>query len=78
MHAARALGKPYTIVFVGVNGVGKSTSLAKTAYWLLQNDMKVVQADCILDSTALFPVHVFDVECLSVMVLWDQDWLLMG
>lgn len=41
VHAAKARGKPYTIVFVGVNGVGKSTSLAKTAYWLLQNNMKV-------------------------------------
>ena len=71
VHAARARGKPYTIVFVGVNGVGKSTSLAKTAYWLLQNDMKVGQADCILESIALFPVHVFEVECLMVMALWD-------
>ncbi len=41
MHAARARGKPYTIVFVGVNGVGKSTNLAKICYWLLQNDVKV-------------------------------------
>ncbi len=24
-----------------VNGVGKSTNLAKIAYWLLQNDVKV-------------------------------------
>ena len=41
IQAARAKGKPYTIVFVGVNGVGKSTNLSKVAYWLLQNDMKV-------------------------------------
>ena len=34
-------GKPYVIVFVGVNGVGKSTNLAKIAYWLVQNQMKV-------------------------------------
>ena len=40
IHAAKAKGKPYTIVFVGVNGVGKSTNLSKVAYWLLQNDMK--------------------------------------
>ena len=25
-------GKPYVIVFIGVNGVGKSTNLAKVAY----------------------------------------------
>lgn len=41
VRAAQAKGKPYTIVFVGVNGVGKSTNLAKIAYWLLQNDVKV-------------------------------------
>ena len=41
VHAARARGKPYTMVFVGVNGVGKSTNLAKIAYWLLQNKIKV-------------------------------------
>lgn len=33
--------KPYIIVFVGVNGVGKSTNLAKVAYWLLQSQKKV-------------------------------------
>ena len=31
---AKARGVPYTIVFIGVNGVGKSTSLAKVAYYL--------------------------------------------
>ena len=41
VQIARQKGKPYTIVFVGVNGVGKSTNLSKVAYWLLQNDMKV-------------------------------------
>ena len=29
VHAAKEQGKPYVIVFVGVNGVGKSTNLAK-------------------------------------------------
>ena len=29
---SREKGKPYVIVFVGVNGVGKSTNLAKVAY----------------------------------------------
>ena len=41
MREAKARGRPYTIVFVGVNGVGKSTNLAKVAYWLLQNDVSV-------------------------------------
>lgn len=32
----------FTICFVGVNGVGKSTSLGKMAYWLLQNRKRVL------------------------------------
>ncbi len=39
VREAKARGRPYTVVFVGVNGVGKSTNLAKVAYWLLQNDV---------------------------------------
>lgn len=46
VRAARYRGKPYVIVFVGVNGVGKSTNLAKVAYWLLQNGSKVMIAAC--------------------------------
>lgn len=37
---------PYTITFVGVNGVGKSTNLSKVAFWLLQNRLKVLIAAC--------------------------------
>ena len=37
---------PYAITFVGVNGVGKSTNLSKVAFWLLQNDLKVLIAAC--------------------------------
>lgn len=36
--------RPYSIVLCGVNGVGKSTSLAKMAYWLLQNNNSVLIA----------------------------------
>lgn len=43
---SRARGRPYVIVFVGVNGVGKSTNLSKVAYWLLQNHFKVMIAAC--------------------------------
>merc|ERR1719277_2181154 len=32
--AAKNAGRVYTIVFLGVNGVGKSTNLAKVAYYL--------------------------------------------
>ncbi|KAF0906372.1 hypothetical protein E2562_009727 [Oryza meyeriana var. granulata] len=46
VHAAKERGKPYVIVFVGVNGVGKSTNLAKVAYWLLQHNLNVILAAC--------------------------------
>lgn len=36
----------FSICFVGVNGVGKSTSLAKICCWLLQNNFKVYIAAC--------------------------------
>ncbi|PNG99892.1 Signal recognition particle receptor subunit alpha, partial [Tetrabaena socialis] len=41
-----ARGKPYVIVFCGVNGVGKSTNLAKIAYWLGGHGIKVMIAAC--------------------------------
>ena len=43
---AKARGRPYVITFVGVNGVGKSTSLAKVAYYLKQHDHRVMVAAC--------------------------------
>ncbi|KAK8597477.1 hypothetical protein V6N13_094884 [Hibiscus sabdariffa] len=46
VHAAKEQRKPYVVVFVGVNGVGKSTNLAKVAYWLLQHDVSVMMAAC--------------------------------
>lgn len=46
VHAAKEQNKPYVVVFVGVNGVGKSTNLAKVAYWLLQHEVSVMMAAC--------------------------------
>jgi signal recognition particle receptor subunit alpha len=37
---------PYTMTFVGVNGVGKSTNLSKVCFWLLQNNLRVLIAAC--------------------------------
>ncbi|MCP9258053.1 Signal recognition particle receptor subunit alpha [Dirofilaria immitis] len=36
--------RPYIIVFCGVNGVGKSTNLAKITFWLNENGHKVLIA----------------------------------
>lgn len=44
--AKRASGRPYVIAFCGVNGVGKSTSLAKICYYLLNNNNRVMIAAC--------------------------------
>ena len=43
---AKSRGRPYVIAFVGVNGVGKSTSLAKVAYYLKQHNHRVMVAAC--------------------------------
>lgn len=46
IQKAKARGRPYVIVFCGVNGVGKSTNLAKIAYWLLQHNVRPMVAAC--------------------------------
>lgn len=38
--------RPYVISIVGVNGVGKSTNLSKLAFFLLQNNFKLLIAAC--------------------------------
>lgn len=38
--------RPYVISIVGVNGVGKSTNLSKLAFFLLQNNLKILIAAC--------------------------------
>lgn len=42
--ASKARKRPYSIVLCGVNGVGKSTSLSKIAYWLQQNGSSLLVA----------------------------------
>ena len=45
--SAKKRGQVYSIVFIGVNGVGKSTSLAKVAYYLkTKGNLKVMMAGC--------------------------------
>jgi signal recognition particle receptor subunit alpha len=43
---SRAKQEPFVIVFVGLSGVGKSTSLSKICYWLQQNNLKVLIVAC--------------------------------
>ncbi len=46
-HMINESPKPYIIVFMGVNGVGKTTTIAKVAHLLLKSDLKsvIVAAD---------------------------------
>jgi len=44
--SAKKRGEPFKIVFIGVNGVGKSTNLAKVAYLLMKNGLKLLIAAC--------------------------------
>lgn len=43
---ARQSKRPYVITFCGVNGVGKSTNLAKVCFWLVENGLSVLIAAC--------------------------------
>ncbi|CAN7984434.1 unnamed protein product [Ixodes hexagonus] len=38
--------RPYVMTFCGVNGVGKSTNLAKICFWLVENNCRVLIAAC--------------------------------
>ncbi|VEN56697.1 unnamed protein product [Callosobruchus maculatus] len=38
--------RPYVMTFCGVNGVGKSTNLAKICFWLIENNLRVLIAAC--------------------------------
>ncbi|KAJ8400369.1 hypothetical protein AAFF_G00397520 [Aldrovandia affinis] len=43
---ARSQRRPFIITFCGVNGVGKSTNLAKISFWLIENGFSVLIAAC--------------------------------
>jgi signal recognition particle GTPase len=46
LHDIQQSPNLYTICFVGVNGVGKSTNLSKLAYFLISNNLKVLIVAC--------------------------------
>ncbi|CAG8726137.1 989_t:CDS:2, partial [Racocetra persica] len=77
---AQSESRPYTICFIGVNGVGKSTNLSKTCFWLLQNGLKVLIAGCdTFRSGAVeqLKVHVRNLNTLgqnSVVELYERGY----
>jgi len=46
VREAKTNRRPYVITFCGVNGVGKSTNLAKICFWLVENKCRVLVAAC--------------------------------
>ncbi|XP_077467303.1 signal recognition particle receptor subunit alpha [Stigmatopora argus] len=43
---AQTQRRPFVVTFCGVNGVGKSTNLAKISFWLVENNFTVLIAAC--------------------------------
>ncbi|KAF2762427.1 P-loop containing nucleoside triphosphate hydrolase protein [Pseudovirgaria hyperparasitica] len=68
IQATNRTGRPYILSIVGVNGVGKSTNLSKIAFFLLQNNFRilVVAADTFRSGAVeQLGVHVRNLQELS-------------
>ena len=59
-------GRPYVIVMIGINGVGKSTSLAKIAYYLQSNQCKPLLAACDTFRSGAVEQLSVHASCLSI------------
>ena len=46
VRSHKGAGAPYVVAFVGINGVGKSTSLAKVCYYLKSHGVACLIAAC--------------------------------
>lgn len=64
-------GEPYVFSVVGVNGVGKSTNLSKLAFWLLQNNLKVLIVAC--DTFRSGAVEQLRVHVENLAQLMNED-----
>ena len=67
---AKANKKPYVMTFCGVNGVGKSTNLAKICFWLVENKYRVLIAACdtfrYLNSISFW--SIYDLICCIILL----------
>lgn len=72
--SARQKGQVYSVVFIGVNGVGKSTSLAKVAYYLkTKGNLKVMIAGC--DNFRSGAIEQLQTHCLCLDVpLYEKGY----
>ena len=64
----REQGRPYVIVMCGVNGVGKSTTLSKICYWLLQKEFSCLIAACDTFRSGAVEQLQVHARCLNVPV----------
>ncbi|TFJ86626.1 hypothetical protein NSK_002280 [Nannochloropsis salina CCMP1776] len=71
--AAKAEGRPYSVVFVGINGVGKSTSLSKVCYYLKQHGLGVLIAACDTFRSGAVEQLKVHARCLEVD-LYDKGY----
>ena len=67
---SRHRGLPYVAVFCGVNGVGKSTNLAKICFWLIENGLRVLIAAC--DTFRAGAVEQLRTHCRKLNALHPQ------
>ena len=73
IEESRSRREPFSIVFIGVNGVGKSTSLAKVCYYLQNNGLKVMLCAC--DTFRSGAVEQLKVHSKNLGVhLYDQGY----
>jgi signal recognition particle receptor subunit alpha len=66
-------GRPYVIVMIGINGVGKSTSLAKIAYYLQSNQCNPLLAACDTFRSGAVEQLSVHASCLS-LPLYHQGY----
>jgi len=73
VQRARELKRVFSIVFVGVNGVGKSTNLAKICFYFLSKNLKVMIAACDTFRSGAIEQLRTHAQCLKVP-LFDSGY----
>ena len=74
LAAKRRPKGPYSIVFVGINGVGKSTSLSKVAYYLREHGVDVMITACDTFRSGAVEQLRSHAKCLDVE-LYEKGYL---
>ncbi|KOB87366.1 hypothetical protein PFDG_03245 [Plasmodium falciparum Dd2] len=72
---SKSMGKLYSIVFLGVNGVGKSTNLAKVCYYLKnKGNLKIMIAACDTFRAGAVEQLRIHANCLNVFLYEKGIW----